>query len=166
MILVSGFDTVVTVTEALPVALIPEQYAVTSVRLDVIYIGRLDIAPLFHTQRMRLKVTLAGSVPCRAIASAACGACVLRMEGTVLVTVFGAVRYERSTAGVTAWGIRSLGHWLHLRFRGFYKSLYYIVWERSNYNYTRKTFLIFLENDYDSHGSHDFPKCPYAETVL
>ena len=75
MILVSGLDAVVSVTETLPVALIPEQYAVSSVRLDVIDIGCLDIASLLHalhTQRMRLKVTLAGSVPCRAVASAAC----------------------------------------------------------------------------------------------
>ena len=82
MILVSGFDAVVSVTETLPVVLIPEENAVSSVRFDVIDIGRLDIAPLLHAlhaQRMRLKVTLAGSVPCSAITSAACGACVLRM---------------------------------------------------------------------------------------
>ena len=75
MILVSGLDAVVTVTKALPIALIPEENAVSSVRLDVIHIGRLNIAPLLHalhTQWMRLKVTLAGSVPCRTVASAAC----------------------------------------------------------------------------------------------
>ena len=80
VILVSGFYTVVSVTETLPVALIPEENTVSSVRLDVIDIGSLDIASCLHalhTQRMRLKVTLAGSVPCRAVASAACGACVL-----------------------------------------------------------------------------------------
>ena len=48
VILVSGFDTVVSVTEALPVALIPEQHAVSSVRLDVIDIGCLDIMSLLH----------------------------------------------------------------------------------------------------------------------
>ena len=75
VILVSGLDAVVTVAEALPVALIPEENTVSSVRLDVIDIGRLDVAALLHalhTQWMRLKVTLAGSVPCRTIASAAC----------------------------------------------------------------------------------------------
>ena len=75
MILVSGFDTVMSVTEALPVAPVPEENAVSPVRLDVIHIGRLDVAALLHalhTQRMCLKVTLAGSVPCRAVASAAC----------------------------------------------------------------------------------------------
>lgn len=105
------------VTEALPVALIPEQYAVTSVRFDVIDIGCLDITPLlhaFHTKRMRLKVTLAGFVPCCTIASAACGASVLRVEGTMLVAVLGAVRYERSTAGVSAWCLWSARHCLCL----------------------------------------------------
>ena len=75
VILVPGFDAVVSVTEALPVALIPEENAVSSVRFDVIHIGRLDVAALLqalHTQRMCFKVTLACSVPCSAVASAAC----------------------------------------------------------------------------------------------
>ena len=87
VILVSGLDAVMTVAEALPVALVPEENTVSSVRLDVIHIGRLDVASLLHalhTQRMCLKVSLAGSVPCRAVASAACGSCLLRVEGSVL----------------------------------------------------------------------------------
>ena len=75
MIFVSGLDAVVSVAEALPVALIPEENAVSSVRLNVIHISRLDVASLLqalHTQWMCLKVTLAGSVPCSAVASAAC----------------------------------------------------------------------------------------------
>lgn len=117
VILVSGFDTVVAVAEALPVALIPEQHAVSSVRLDVIDIGRLDVASLLHalhTQRMCLKVTLTGFVPCRAIASDASRACLLRVEGTVLVTVLRTVRYERRTAGVAARCVRSAWHSLCL----------------------------------------------------
>jgi len=75
VILVSGLDAVVTMAEALPVALIPEENTVSSVRLDVIHIGRLDVAALLqalHTQRMCFKVTLACFVPCSAVASAAC----------------------------------------------------------------------------------------------
>jgi len=75
VILISGLDAVVTVAEALPVAPVPEENTVSPVRFDVIDIGRLDVAALLHalhTQRMCLKVTLAGSVPCRAVASAAC----------------------------------------------------------------------------------------------
>lgn len=48
VILVSGLDAVVTMAEALPVALIPEENTVSSVRLDVIDIGRLDVAPLLQ----------------------------------------------------------------------------------------------------------------------
>ena len=126
MILVSGLDAVVSVAEALPVALIPEENAVSSVRFDVIHIVRLNVAALLHalhTQRMCLKVTLAGSVPCDTIASAACGACLLRVEGTVLFTVLRTVGNECGTAGMSAWAIWSLRHWLHLLFSGLVKEL-------------------------------------------
>ena len=114
VILVSGFDTVTGMAEALPIVLIPKENLVTSMRLDVIYISRLDIASMLHalhTQRMCLKVTLAGSVPRPAVAAAASGACILRMERTVLAAVLGAVWHEHRTAGVSAWGIGSAGHW-------------------------------------------------------
>ena len=117
VILVSGLDAVVSVTETLPVALIPEENAVSSVRFDVIHIGCLDVASLLlalHTQRMCLKVSLAGSVPCRSIASAACGACLLRVEGSVLVTVLRTVGNECSTAGMPARCVRSAWHVLCL----------------------------------------------------
>ena len=113
VILVSGLDAVMTVAEALPVALIPEENTVSSVRLDVIHIGRLDVASLLqalHTQRICLKVTLAGSVPCRSVASAACGACLLRVEGTVLFTVLRTVGNECCTAGMPARCVRSAWH--------------------------------------------------------
>lgn len=116
MIFVSGLNAVVSVTEALPVALIPEENTVSSVRLDVIHIGRLDVASLLqalHTQRMCLKVTLAGSVPCRSVASAACGACLLRVEGTVLVTVLRTVGNECGTAGMSARFVWSVRHRLY-----------------------------------------------------
>ena len=101
------------VAEALPVVLIPEQCAVTSVRFDVIHIGCPDVASFLqalHTQRMSLKVTSAGFVPRTAVASTSCGACFLRMEGTVLVTVFRAVGYELGTAGMPARCVWSARH--------------------------------------------------------
>ena len=117
MILVSGLDAVVSVTEALPVALIPEENAVSSVRFDVIDISRLDVPPLLqalHTQRMCLKVTLAGSVPCGTVASAACGSCLLRVEASVLVTVLRTVWNECSAAGMPARCVWSAWHYLCL----------------------------------------------------
>ncbi len=133
VIFISSFHAVVAVAKALPVTLIPEENAVSSVGLDMIDIGRLDVAPLLqalHTQRVRLKVTLACLVPCCSVAAASSGACVLRMEETVLVAVLDAVGHERRTAGMTAWCLWSAWHCLHLRFRGFYKSLYYIAFQR------------------------------------
>ena len=75
MILVSCLDTVMTVAEALPIALIPEQCVVTTVRSDVIDIGCPDVVTFLHalhTQWVRFKVTLACFVPCTAIAAATC----------------------------------------------------------------------------------------------
>ncbi len=83
MILVACFHAVVSVAEALPIALIPEQHIIASVRFDVVYICRLHIATFFqtlHTQRVCFKVTLTRLIPCSAIAAASCGACILRMK--------------------------------------------------------------------------------------
>lgn len=113
VIFLSGFDAVVAVTEALPVALIPEENTVSSVRLDVINIGCLNVATCLHalhTQRMRFKVMLAGSVPSHAVPSASSGACVLRVESTVFVTVLGAVWYKRRTTGMPARRLWSAWH--------------------------------------------------------
>lgn len=144
VILVSGFDAVVAVAEALPVALIPEQHAVSAVRLDVIDIGRLDIASLFHTlhaQRMCLKVTLASSVPCLAVASAACGTCFLRMKGVMLVTVLRTVGNKPCTAGMPAWCLWSAWQWLHLRLSALVKeSLLYTI-SRGYFTTPSETFF-------------------------
>lgn len=113
VILVSCLYAVTRMTEALPVALIPEENLVTSMWLDVIHISCLDIASTLQTlyaQRMRFKVTLASFVPRPAVASAVCGACVLRMEGTVLVTVLRTIGNERCTAGMSARCIWFAGH--------------------------------------------------------
>ena len=58
MIFVTRLDAVMSVAERLPVALIPEQNAVTAVRFDVVDIGRLDVTSCLqalYTQRMPLK---------------------------------------------------------------------------------------------------------------
>ena len=113
MIVSPCLNAVMPVTERLPVVLIPEQDAVASVRLDVIDICSLDIASLFHAfhaQRMRFKITLAGFVPCSTVTSAACGAYILRVEGTMLLTVFRTIRNKCCTAGMLAWCIGSVRH--------------------------------------------------------
>ena len=144
VILVSGLDAVVSVAEALPVALVPEENAVSSVRLDVIDIGCLDIASLLHalhTQRMRLKVTLACLVPCGAVATAVCGACVLRVEGTVFVTVLRTVGNKCGTAGVSARCLWSAWQWLHLRLSALVKEPLLYTISRGYFTTPSETFF-------------------------
>ena len=146
MILVPGLDAVVSVTEALPVALIPEEHAVSPVRLNVIDIGRLDVAALLHalhTQRMCLKVTLAGSVPCGTVASAACGACLLRVEGTVLFTVLRTVGNECGTAGMPARCVWSAGQRLKSPFSG---AIFFIVIGGGQSRLVDRRFVAGLNN--------------------
>lgn len=113
LIFISGFDTVMPMTERLPVAFIPEELAVSSVRDDVVNICRLDILAFLHAldaQRMRCKVALPGLLPCSTVASAAGATYLLRMERFVLVTVLGAVGHECCTAWVAAGCIGSCRH--------------------------------------------------------
>ena len=187
MILVSCLDTVMPVAEALPVALMPEQHVVSPMRFDVIHIGRLDISSFLHalhTQRVRFQITLTGFVPCGTVASTACGACLLRMEGTMLLTVFCSVRNKCCTAGMLAWRVGSVGHWrCPLSSRMFQRVIsnpsHYLSWEGQFYNYFRKNILfcsvilsphylswesLFYNHPtksfYCSHESPCFPKFP------
>ena len=101
-----GLHAVVTVAERLPVALIPEQRPVTSVRNDVVYVSRLDV-PAFlhalHTQRMCFQVFLPCFLPCPCVSPRTGASHFLRMHRFVNLTVFGSVWYERRTAGMPAW---------------------------------------------------------------
>ena len=113
----SCFDAVMSVAESLPVVLIPEQDAVTAMRYDVVNVSCLNVSPRLHalnTQRMCFKVSFSSFVPCAAVTTAACGACILRVKCFVLLTVFRAIRYERRTAGMLAWCVRSAWHGQHL----------------------------------------------------
>jgi len=59
LILVPRLDGVVAVAERLPVALIPKELLVSSVRNDVVNVGRLDVPAFLHAlyaERVRLKV--------------------------------------------------------------------------------------------------------------
>ena len=147
--------------EALPITLIPEESIVSTVRLDVVNIGRLDVASLFqtlHTKRMRFEVPLACLVPSCTVSTTTCGACVLRMKGTMLITVLSAVRNKLCTAGMSAWCLRSAGHWhcllpYHCDRGGSDPNLYFerilntsphiLSWERAKW---RVDFKIFLRN--------------------
>ena len=73
LILPPRLDTVMAMAQGLPVAPVPEELLVTTVRNDVIHVRRLNVPSFLHalrTQRMRLKVLLPGFLPRTAIASA------------------------------------------------------------------------------------------------
>ena len=81
---------VVGLAQRLPIAPIPEQISVSTVRYDVINHRRFHIPSLrqaLNTQRMGGEELFTDSLPCTAIASTGCASRFLRMEGAVLITV-------------------------------------------------------------------------------
>ena len=94
----------------LPVAFIPEELLISSVRGDVIDVGCLDVLAFLHAlyaQGVRLKVTLAYLLPCPAVASACCRPHLLRVQRLMRLAVLLSVRNEGSAAWVTAGCVRS-----------------------------------------------------------
>ena len=74
LILGVRLDAVVPVTQALPVALIPEQLRIATVCNDVVHISRFHV-PAFlhalHTERMGLQVLFSGFLPLTSVTAAA-----------------------------------------------------------------------------------------------
>lgn len=61
------FYAVMAMAERLPVIPVPEENRITSVRFDVIDVGRPHVLPFLqalHTERVRFEVLLSGSPPC------------------------------------------------------------------------------------------------------
>ena len=74
---------VVRLAETLPIALVPEQLLVTTVRYDVIHHCSLGVPSQFHalhTQRMALEVGFARLLPPATVTSLGCGSCHLRVK--------------------------------------------------------------------------------------
>lgn len=104
-------------TEALPVALIPEQLLVSAMRNNVIHHSCLGIASLLHalhTQWMFPKVRFAYSLPLAGIASAAGRSDSLRVQCFVLLTVFRSWFNQHRTARMAAWHLWLPRHTKHL----------------------------------------------------
>ena len=88
-----------------PVAPLPEQSLITSVRDDVVNDRGLGVLAALHAllaERVHLQEQPAGLLPRPIIASAGCRPYFFRMQGLVYVTVLGAERDQRSAAGVLA----------------------------------------------------------------
>ena len=108
-------------TQAPPVALVPEQFWITAMRGDVVNHCRFHIPRrLFlhaqHTQRVRLQIFPAGFLPLPSVPSLGGRSHFLRMKRFVLLTILLTVRDESCTAGMSARCVWSVWHLFHLRF--------------------------------------------------
>ena len=110
--------------QALPVALIPEQFLVAAVWNNVIHNRCCGVASLlstFRTQRVALKEHFACLLPSAAIAALCGRPCYLRMERPVFLTKLCSRLNQFRTAGVStrdSWSLRNGYH--HLRSQKIY----------------------------------------------
>ena len=82
LILPPRLDTVMAMAQGLPVAPVPEELLITTVRNDVVDVRCLHVPSFLHalhTQWVRLKVLLPGFPPSRSVTSARCGPHLFRM---------------------------------------------------------------------------------------
>ena len=121
--------------QALPVALIPEQLLVTTVRNNVMHnrcFGIASLLPAFRTQRVALKERFACLLPAAAIAALCGRPCYLRVERLVLFTKLCPRLNQFWTAGVSTRNSWSLRHSHHLRSQKI--NPYYLV-NRAGFGY-------------------------------
>lgn len=101
--------------KTLPVALVPEQFLVTTVRYDVIHHRSLSVPSqlhALHAQRMALEVGFTCLLPSAAVASLGCGARHLRVKRQVLCAVQLAGFHQFRASGLTARNFWSVRHFL------------------------------------------------------
>lgn len=110
--------------ERLPVALIPEQFLVTTVWDNVIHnrcFGIASLLPAFRTQWVALKERFACLLPAAAVAALCGRPCYLRMERLVFLAKLCSRLNQFRTAGVSTrdtWSLRNGYH--HLRSQKVY----------------------------------------------
>ena len=91
LVLSSRLHAVVTVAQGLPVAPVPEQRHVTTVRNDVVDVRCLHVPSFLHalhTHRVRLKVLLPGLAPSSSVTSSGSGPYLFRMLSRMFIAVF------------------------------------------------------------------------------
>jgi len=131
LIFVSGLDAVMAMAQGLPVTLVPEELAITSMRDDVIDVGCPDVLAFLqalYAEGMRLKVTLACSLPCPAIASAAGTPHLFWVQRLVCLAVLCTVGHKRWAARMTAGCVWSKWHLLILSFTKNYHFRFSLLW--------------------------------------
>ena len=90
LVLSSRLHAVVPVAKGLPVAPVPEELLVTTMRNDVIDVRclhELSFLHALHTQRVRLKILLPGFLPRTAVASTRSGTYLLGVHRLVSVAI-------------------------------------------------------------------------------
>ena len=90
LVLSPCFHTVVTMAKGLPVAPVPEELLITTVRNDVIHVRRLNVPSFLHAlyaQRVHLKVLLPSPLPSSTVTSARCGTYFFWMHRLVSVAI-------------------------------------------------------------------------------
>jgi len=116
---VSCFYVMMMPAQALPVALIPEQFLVAAVWNNVIHNRCCGVASLlstFRTQRVALKERFACLLPSAAIAALCGRPCYLRMERPVFLAKLCSRFHKRWTSGMStgnSWSLRNGYHHLH-----------------------------------------------------
>ena len=124
VILPPSFPVMTRFTEWLPIAPIPEQFLVTTVRNNVIHNRCFGIASLlsaFRTQRVALKERFACLLPAAAVAALCGRPCYLRMEMLVFLAKLCSRLNQFRTAGMStgdSWSLRNGYH--HLRSQKIY----------------------------------------------
>ena len=113
LILTSGLLVVAALAQRTPVAAVPEQLLITTVRDHMIHDRCLHVFALLHTlltQRVRLQELFTGLTPCSVIATTDSGPHFFWVQRLVDFTVFGPGRYQRRAAGMLARDLRFRRH--------------------------------------------------------
>ena len=135
VILPPSFPVMTRFTEWLPIAPIPEQFLVTTVRNNVIHNRCFGIASLlsaFRTQRVALKERFACLLPAAAVAALCGRPCYFRVERFVFLAKLCPRLNQFWTAGVSTRNSWSLRHSHHLRSQKI--NPYYLV-NRAGFGY-------------------------------
>ena len=113
VVLIPGFDRMMPMAQRLPVLLIPEQFLISTVRDDMIYIGRLHVSAFLHalhTKRMGFQIFLSGFLPSAVVSSPCRTPVFFRVEALMLFAILRPIRNESRTTGMAAGSFAPIRH--------------------------------------------------------
>ena len=113
LILPPRLDTVMAMAQGLPVAPVPEELLITTVRNDVVNVRCLHVPSFLHAlhaQRVCLKVLFPGFPPSRSVTSSGSGPYLFRMLSRMFIAVFSSPWHKPGTARVSTGVIRCSWH--------------------------------------------------------